>query len=327
MTKLDVPDLRLPNGVTINSSTLEGFLWAGREAGVRWLEGLPDVLAAWCDRWEITLDRELPTHSMNLVLFGTSARFGPIVIKTSPPHEEITAEIDALRVHESPQIVDVIDADPDVSIMLLRRILPGTTLRSEVESGRLNERDAAGIATELMLQYWVEPPSNAKFLDLPRWFQSLYAYYEAFPNGGGRLPHYHVELAMYHGDTLLASQAERVTLHGDLHHDNILLDKERGWTIIDPKGLIGERGYDIGTWMLNPPGVDRRKDLVRLTNDRLDWFSDLLEIERHRLWQWAMAHAVLSDCWNLEGTGTRDAYLHANAIAEVLSTMPEANRS
>lgn len=324
MSDPSVPPIDLPNGLVVPADAVASFLWADRESGIAWARALPDVLAEWLDRWRITLAAELPEHSMNLVLFGISEIHGPVVIKTSPPHREITAEIDALRVHRSPRIVSLIDADPTVSIMLQRRILPGTTLRSRVEAGRLTEWDAASIAAALMREYWIDPPADVPSIALDEWFRALYAYRERYPEGGGPLEHRNVGLATRCADELLASQRDRLTLHGDLHHDNILLDEEHGWTIIDPKGLVGERGYDIGQWMVNPIGIDKNPELPRLTDTRLDWFSDLLGIERYRLWQWAMVQTVLGDCWNLESDVATDLY--AQPIASILANLPEALR-
>ncbi len=324
MSESTVPDILLPNGQIVPGATASTFLWAGRDQGLRWLEAIPDVLEHWCQEHGITLDAEMPGHSMNLVLFGTSEVHGPVVIKTSPPHPEVDAEIEALRSHNDPRIVPLIDADPSLSIMLLRRIMPGSTLRSQVERGAVDEHEAASIAGELLPRYWTSPGDRQAFIPLHRWYRALFAYAEKYPDGGGRLPNRHVQLGLAAARELLATPEPPVTLHGDLHHDNVLLDAEQGWTIIDPKGLIGERGHDIGSWMLNPVGVDKRPDLATLTNDRLDWFSESLEIDRYRLWQWAMAHSILSDCWNLESGD--DTYLHATAIAEVLSSLPEACR-
>lgn len=322
MTPDPVPDLHLPNGRIVPGRTMERFFWAGREHGLTWAESLPDVLASWCERWGITLDTDMPDQGMNLVLFGTSTRYGPVAIKISPPHEEVTAEINALRIHMSPRVVQVIDADPSVSIMLQRRIMPGTTLRSEVEAGRLTERQATEIDVRLLREYWLTPPEEPRFFTLERWFRALFAYHDTYPSGGGRIPHEHMRMAVKVAEDVLGTQSDPVTLHGDLHHDNILLDEEDGWTIIDPKGLVGERGYDIAHWLLNPPGVDRRGDIAQLTSDRLDWYSELLGIDRFRLWQWAMPHSVLSDCWNLEGG--ENNVLFGRAIADALLTMPEA---
>lgn len=325
MTLQNVPDIPLPNGVVISGETAGRFLWAGRESGIEWIRTLPQVLQSWCRRWEITLSTELPILSMNLVLFGTSRRYGPVVIKASPPHPEVVAEIDALRLHDaSTHVVELIDADPSVSIMLQKRIMPGDTLRSHVESGRLDEHEAATIAAGLMKQYWVDARDTPSFFGLRYWYRALFAYAERFPEGGGRLPHRHVRLAVRAAEELIPNQRAHVTLHGDLHHDNILLDEERGWTIIDPKGLVGEPGHDIGSWMVNPIGVHRNPDLPRLTDQRLDWFSELLDIERYRLWQWAMAFSVLSDCWNLESDD--NTALFASPTAAALASLPEADR-
>jgi streptomycin 6-kinase len=325
VTGNSLPDLQLPNDIVVPGDVVEGFLWADREAGLEWIRHLPDRLEAVLAELGIALEREVPNHSMNLVLFGTSKTHGPVVIKTSPPHEEITAEIDALRAHTSPRVVDLIRADPSFSIMVQRRILPGDTLRSHVEAGRLDEREAAEIAAGLMRQYWVIPDDNSTAFGLERWFRSLYAYQDRHPDGSGRLEARNVQLAIRQANELLASQRDQLTLHGDLHHDNILLDSEHGWTIIDPKGLVGERGYDIGQWMLNPVGVHRNPDLATLTDHRLDWFADYLGIERRRLWQWAMVQTVLSDCWNLEGN--ENAELFAQPIASILAAMPDARGS
>jgi streptomycin 6-kinase len=45
-------------------------------------------------------------------------------------------------------------------------------------------------------------------------------------------------------EQLLSDQKEVVALHGDIHHGNILDFGQKGWLAIDPKGLIGERGFD-----------------------------------------------------------------------------------
>lgn len=50
-----------------------------------------------------------------------------------------------------------------------------------------------------------------------------------------------------------------VTLHGDLHHGNVLDFGASGWLAIDPKGLKGERGstmpifLQIQIWVIRFP--------------------------------------------------------------------------
>ena len=62
---------------------------------------------------------------------------------------------------------------------------------------------------------------------------------------------------------LLASPRDIVVLHGDVHHENVLDFASRGWLAIDPKRIIGERGYDYANLLCNPelPTVTDPSDL------------------------------------------------------------------
>ena len=56
--------------------------------------------------------------------------------------------------------------------------------------------------------------------------------------------------------TLLTEPREVVVLHGDLHHGNVLDFGVRGWLAIDPKGLVGERGFDFANTFTNTSFYD-----------------------------------------------------------------------
>ena len=55
---------------------------------------------------------------------------------------------------------------------------------------------------------------------------------------------------------LLAEPREVGVLHGDLHHENVLDFGVRGWLAINPKRLVGERGFDFANIFTNPDLVD-----------------------------------------------------------------------
>src|SRR5207302_8681520 len=54
---------------------------------------------------------------------------------------------------------------------------------------------------------------------------------------------------------LLASTDQPVVVHGVLHHFNILRCDRGGWLAIDPKGLVGDRYFDVCQFLLNPEPV------------------------------------------------------------------------
>lgn len=86
-------------------------------------------------------------------------------------------------------------------------------------------------------------------------------------------------------DELMAASEERVVLHGDLHHWNILSGQREPWLVIDPKGLVGDPGYEVGAFLANHPeasceGRDRRElaiQRVRIMAEELD-----MSVERGR---------------------------------------------
>ena len=94
-----------------------------------------------------------------------------------------------------------------------------------------------------------------------------------------------------------------MVLHGDLHHDNVLDFASSGWLAIDPKGLLGERGFDFANIFTNPDlghpehYVARVPSIFKL---RLAIVTEIAGINRERLLQWIIAWCGLSAIWSLE---------------------------
>jgi streptomycin 6-kinase len=103
----------------------------------------------------------------------------------------------------------------------------------------------------------------------------------------------------------LAEPREVVVLHGDLHHGNVLDFGARGWLAIDPKGLVGERGFDFAYIFANP---DLDNPTCRLATKpdrflrRLEIVTEAAKLERKRLLCWILAWTGLSAAWSL-GSG------------------------
>ena len=105
---------------------------------------------------------------------------------------------------------------------------------------------------------------------------------------------------------LLAQPREVVPLHGDLHHDNVLDFGSRGWLAIDPKGLLGERGFDYANLACNPDAGHPRAGIA-LAPGRLERLLAIVAqasgIEPVRLLQWILAWSGLSAAWCLHDPG------------------------
>jgi len=116
---------------------------------------------------------------------------------------------------------------------------------------------------------------------------------------------------------LIATMAEPVLLHGDLHHENILDAGGGNWLAIDPKGLIGAPAYEVGALPRNPlPRLMAAPGPGRILARRIDQLAEELALERSRLRDWALAQAVLSAWWSYEDHG--HGWEPAITLAELL---------
>ncbi len=115
---------------------------------------------------------------------------------------------------------------------------------------------------------------------------------------------------------LLSDPQPSVVLHGDIHHANII-DADRGWIAIDPKGLSGERGYDFANILCNPD------EATALTPGRLlrqvDIIAECSALDRQRLLAWVAVHGALSAAWLEEDGADPGVRLAVSQTAMVLS--------
>lgn len=87
-----------------------------------------------------------------------------------------------------------------------------------------------------------------------------------------------------------------MALHGDIHHGNVLDFGGRGWLAIDPKGLVGERGFDYANIFCNPDAAIATSP-HRLMK-QLDVVANAAVHDKRRLLQWIAAWAGLSAAWS-----------------------------
>jgi streptomycin 6-kinase len=119
---------------------------------------------------------------------------------------------------------------------------------------------------------------------------------------------------------LAASQKEQVLLHGDLNHSNILSAEREPWLAIDPKGVIGEREYEIGVLLRNPrPELLHEPDPKKILARRIDQLANELNLDRERIHGWGIAQAVLSAWWIIEDNG--NGWEEAIECAEIIRSI------
>ncbi|HEX2077568.1 MAG TPA: aminoglycoside phosphotransferase family protein [Longimicrobium sp.] len=188
--------------------------------------------------------------------------------------------------------------------LLLERAPGGGSLVRMARTGRDDEASRILCAAAARLHAPRDRPPP-ELVPLEHWFRALAP---AAARYGGILAR-----AGAAARELLAAPRDVVVLHGDLHHGNVLDFGARGWLAIDPKGLVGERGFDFANLFCNPD-LETATAPGRLAR-QVEVVAEAAGLERTRLLKWVLAYAGLSAAWTLEEGDDRPEI--AFAVAEL----------
>jgi len=255
-----------------------------KDQGRAWLKNLPKFLNNIEKDLKIKIDKPFGHLSFHYTAPAITQRGEQCVFKCGLPNKELATEIAALQHYNSQGAIQLLDANAKQGWLLLERCQPGQRLAS-IE----NDEKATRIAINVMQRLWKPIVTIAKFSTIDDWLTKL--------KPAKPIPNRLIDAAQQMSKDLLASQSEMVLLHGDLHHDNILSSQREPWLAIDPKGVIGEREYEIGALIRNPQTTILTKSLL---NRRFDIISESTGFDRQRLLHWSIIQAVLAANWSIE---------------------------
>lgn len=275
------------------------------EVAPGWLNGMQGLLETLAGRWSLRLDTHFAGIEINYVAPATRGDGSRCVLKLSRHVAETRPEIAALRLWAGEGAARLLDADPPVGAMLIERLEPGTMLAELAES----DDDAATVAAARVLRcLWRSAPEGHGLRPLESWCAAYDRNRPALSRGADGFPAALFERADALRHDLLRSTASPKTLHGDMHHFNVLRAQRADWLAIDPKGLVGDCAFDVCQFFRNPRVVP-----PRVNGRRLDIFCAELGLDRQRVKSWCFVHAVLDACWSYEDG---DNWRHAVAYAE-----------
>jgi streptomycin 6-kinase len=263
------------------------------------------------ERWQLTPDGD-PILTRGSRLLPVRAAGVPAMLKIALDAEEKFGG--ALMSWWDGQGAARVFAHEENALLMERAEGPGSLLDMAL-TGRDDEasRIICGVVAQLHSARLHPPPA---LVPLTQWFQPLPL--AALKHSGDRgCEREYGELfptCAAVAATLLQSPRDVLVLHGDIHHGNVLDFGARGWLAIDPKRVVGERGFDYANLFCNPelatvraPGRLRRQ---------LEVVAEAAGLERERLLQWIVAYAGLSAAWFLED-GDAESAQGDLAVAEL----------
>jgi streptomycin 6-kinase len=223
---------------------------------------------------------------------------------------DYVGERDALRHYAALPLVPGVRAvrllgcDDDLNLLELEQV-DG----AELGEGWPERQDDAQLTAELartIRVLWATPRLAAEWRDLATWMEALDQPAAGIDSGLlARARDLGAELR---------EGAEPVVLHGDFHHENVLREPDGSLVVIDPKGVLGARGFDVGALLWNP--WDQVLDHPEVMPVRLDVLAAELNLDRAEVRAWGWVAAVLSAAWMVEDGGDPAFPLGVAALIE-----------
>ena len=261
--------------------------------------------------WNVAIEETRETPSSVL---GFGVRDGRrVVLKISKGLNDEARSGEVLKAFGGDAAVRVYEYEPGA--VLLERLEPGEELVSLVRRG--DDDEATPILADVIAKL-AGHNAPAGTVTVADWSRAFDWYVQT---GDQQIPAALVHEAHNTYCNLAASQRRTMLLHGDLQHYNVLYDDERGWVVIDPKGVVGELEYEVGALMRNPIELPELFTQRATVERRLGMLARLLPLDLSRALRWCFAQAVLSVIWGVEDGYKIESNHPALLLADVLKSM------
>jgi streptomycin 6-kinase len=256
-----------------------------------------DLFADYLKRWNLTPDGDpFATRVCRLMPVRRDGEAG--MLKLAFEEEEQRGP-DILKYWDGEGAARVLEHEGHA--VLLERVIGVRSLAEMTWTGQDDEatRVICSVAAKL---HAPRPHPRPEMIPLETWFAALGP--QARKHGGI------LAVADDVARELFAEPRDVTTLHGDLHHDNVLDGGERGWLAIDPKRLWGERGFEFANVLRNPdisePNPLRAVQTIPVATApgrlarQVNIMAETTKLDRTRLVKWVLAYCGLSAAWILE---------------------------
>jgi streptomycin 6-kinase len=262
------------------------------ERGEKWLDDLPDTISEVAAKWSVEAGGPFRNLSYNYVANATLADGKSVVLKIGLPltDVEIFGEAKYLAAVDGEGAVKLLEFDRDRQAILLERVAPGANLRSVFKK---NQSQAVTTAIRVLKRILRPVPDDVSDLvSLDDWFDGLRR------AAGTGFPQDFAERALELYEEISKDKPNIFLLHGDLHHDNILSATREKFLVIDPKGMVGHIGYDIGVFLNNHHDwLEWNTRLDGKLDKAINDFADAFGLTKGNIRKWAFCQMVLTWWW------------------------------
>lgn len=253
-------------------------------------------------KWTLTKFELFQSYSANLVFKCFSEYYGDVVLKIGDPLSNgIILEYNTLREYNGKPFCKVFDADLSNGVILEEYVSPGTPLRDE---NCLEKR--LSVFCDLYKELHKPPAAAELYPTYLDWVCNITEYMSSRHD----CKEFYMHMAKAREICLSLSRLYdgKMLLHGDFHHDNILMGSNGHYTIIDPKGVIGDPIFDVPRFILNEFNDDFSPELYKKIDDIICTLEDKLNIPNDMIKKCLYVETVMGNCWSIEDGATKEEF-------------------
>ena len=259
-------------------------------------------LEIYSEQWKLSDFEFVEYYSIHAIFFCKSELYGDCVLKIGDNNDDddniygFMSEYNSLlEFNDSGKFCKVFECDANKNVMLIERIIPGKMLKDEPS---LEKRLA--VFSELFDGLHKKPKNPERYASPEIWLEDIgnildylgqHEKYKELYSHGLRAKELILEI--------MKTYNRRLLLHGDLHFENILLDKGGMYKIIDPISVIKDPVFEVGRYITNEYWNDKPENRFETIEKIMKYFEKNLKIPDKILRQSFYIDITTINCWRV----------------------------
>ena len=243
--------------------------------------------------WDLSGLEQIDYYSVNCIFKCTSSKYGLCILKIGNDAKGTRNEYQILNEYKGTRFCKVYEADINNGVLLIECIIPGTQLRDELS---LEKR--LDLFCEISHGLHIKPADKTVYPSYMGWVSRITEFMR------NRKDYIALYEKMVKAEQICLNLCKKypgeMLLHGDFHHDNILLDENNQYRIIDPKGVIGDIVFDIPRFILNEFDDEQDEDFKRKYVKITRTISEKFNIPEFDVRSLVYVEMCMANCWNVE---------------------------
>ena len=249
---------------------------------------IDERLKKYTDIWQLSDLSFMLTDTVNLLFSCESKLYGSCVLKMCIPGPEVATEINCLKAYDGKSYCKLWAFDLIDDVLLLEKVIPGHQMWSVADFTE-RARLMALTVKDLPIKF----DGHGQYPTYLSWMESIRHKLTVLGNLESVL--FYLDRAMAIYNNLKQSHHQSCLLHGDLHQENMLLNANGSYTIIDPKGVVDDPVMETARFLLNETPCDESK-----LRKMVEIMSPIISVSANDIICSMFIDAALSNSWSME---------------------------